>query len=291
MLQQTRASAAAPYYERFLERFPDVGSLAAARRSQVLAAWSGLGYYRRAHNLHEAARLIVKTGSFPHNAEGWRALPGVGDYTAAAIASIAFGEPVPALDGNALRVLGRLVAETGWIELAVTRRRLASVALRLLDPGDPGSFNQALMDLGSTICLPKSPRCDQCPLARHCRGRQEGIETSLPRRRPRPARIAVRTRLVWVERNGRVLLRRVPAGVLEGFWELPTPEAIPGARLEGQLIELRHSITRHDYRIEVVRARLSRVPPGCRWTRIRELDRLPLTTVTRKALAALARNC
>lgn len=290
MLQQTRAAVVGPYYLRFLERFPDVHRLAAAERSEVLAAWAGLGYYRRAHNLHEAARRIVKAGRFPQDAAEWRALPGIGEYTAAAIASIAFGRPVPALDANGFRVLSRLLAETRDIGQTGTRQHLASVARRLLDPSDPGSFNQALMDLGSMICLPKVPRCRSCPLVRHCRARQEGIETRLPRRRPRAERIPVEAQLLWAERNGRILLRRLPQGRLEGFWELPSREAVPTARLGGVLAELRHSITRYDYRIRIVRARVDRTPPGSRWMPLGALPRLPLSTITRKALAAVGRG-
>lgn len=290
MLQQTRTAAVAPYFERFLERFPSVEALAATRLPEVLTAWAGLGYYRRARNLHEAARRIVKAGDFPRDSAGWRALPGVGPYTAAAIASIAFGEPVAALDGNAFRVLSRLTAETGYVERAATKRRLADVAQRLLDPADPGSFNQALMDLGSGICLPRAPQCARCPLMRHCRARQEGIAGSLPRRRRRPDRIAVDVCLIWAERNGRILLRRIPEGRLEGFWELPAREVVQGARLEGVLTELRHAITRYDYRIAIVRARVDGTPAECRWTPLGALASLPLSTVTRKALAALARE-
>ncbi|MDW8130256.1 MAG: NUDIX domain-containing protein [Bryobacterales bacterium] len=289
MLQQTRAATVARHYARFLERFPDVGTLAAAARPEVLLAWAGLGYYRRAHQLHEAARLIVKAGAFPRDASGWRALPGVGEYAAAAIASIAFGEPVPALDSNAVRVLSRLLAERGCVGTAGTRRRLANAARLLLDPGDPGRFNQALMDLGATICVARAPQCDRCPLARHCLARRHGIEKELPRLRPRPPRVPVRQTLLWVERDGALLLRRLPAGRLQGFWELPSHGEIPGARVEGSLVEVRHSITRYDYRIQVLRALVDQAPQGCRWVTGEELERLPLSTVTRKALVALGR--
>ncbi len=290
MLQQTRAATVVPYFERFLERFPDVEKLAAAKRSEVLTAWAGLGYYRRARNLHEAARRIVRMGRFPREACEWRELPGVGDYTAAAIASIAFGESVPALDGNAYRVLSRLLAETRDIGRAVTKRRLAKAARQLLDPQDPGAFNQALMDLGSTICLPKAPRCTCCPLVKHCRAHQEGIESRLPRRGARPGRIAVQTQLLWAERNGSILLRRLPAGKLHGFWELPPREAVPGASVDRVLAELNHSITRYDYRILIVRARVDETPAGFRWIPYAALARLPVSTVTRKAVAALTRG-
>jgi A/G-specific adenine glycosylase len=287
MLQQTRVAAVAPYYERFLKRFPDVKKLAAASRAQVLAAWAGLGYYRRAQQLHEAARRIVKAGGFPRDYAGWRALPGVGEYTAAAIASIVLGEPRAVLDGNVLRVLSRLVAESGEIERSDTRRRLGELAERLLDRRDPGRFNQALMELGATVCLPKAPLCASCPLASWCAARWHGIQADLPRRARRPQRTTVERTLLWVERGGRLLLCPCDGGRLEGFWELPDSEAIRAKGAGEVLAELRHAITRYDYRIRVVRAQTDGTPSGCRWVSFDQLDELPLSTVTRKAMEAV----
>ncbi|MGH9579251.1 MAG: A/G-specific adenine glycosylase, partial [Terriglobales bacterium] len=169
MLQQTRVPAVLRHYHEFLRRFPSVQRLAAARPESVLAAWSGLGYYRRARSLHAAARVIVRerSGRFPHRAQDWRALPGVGRYTAAAIASIAFDEPVAVVDGNVERVLSRLPGG---------RRRLAASAIwesagALLSRSRPGDFNQAMMELGATVCLPQAPKCGECPLASWCKAR------------------------------------------------------------------------------------------------------------------------
>jgi len=287
MLQQTRVAAALPYYERFLARFPDVQTLAAASATEVLASWAGLGYYRRARQLQEAARRIVQAGDFPRDYAGWRALPGVGDYTAAAIASIALGEPRAVLDGNVLRVLSRLVAESGAIERSETRRRLAELAERLLDRREPGRFNQALMELGATVCLPKGPRCESCPVASWCAARRQGIHAELPRRVRRTERVTMHRTLLWAERRGRLLLCPCSGSRLDGFWELPEAQAIPAKYTGDLLVELRHAITRYDYRIRVVQARVDRTPPGCRWVRLNELQGLPLSTVTRKALAAI----
>src|SRR5690349_5158936 len=165
MLQQTRAQAVIPYYERFLTRFPSVPALAAAKEDEVLALWSGLGYYSRARNLLRAARQIAAAGSFPSDYDAIRALPGIGDYTAAAVASIAFGRPHAVLDGNVLRVVARMENDAADIRSSRTRERFREIAQSWLDPRDPGHFNQALMELGATVCLPRNPLCLVCPLA------------------------------------------------------------------------------------------------------------------------------
>jgi len=162
MLQQTRAQAVIPYYQRFLDRFPGAEVLAHAREADVLASWSGLGYYSRARNLQRAARAIVAAGRFPEDYEGIRELPGVGPYTAAAVASIAFGAPHAVLDGNVLRVISRLRADGADVRSSKTRARFQKIADEWLDRGNPGEFNQAIMELGATVCLPRAPRCPAC---------------------------------------------------------------------------------------------------------------------------------
>ncbi len=286
MLQQTRVAAVAPYYRRFLRAFPNVKRLAEASEQELLRVWAGLGYYQRARNMHRAAQRIVALGRFPREYDSIRALPGVGDYTAAAVASIAFNLPYAVLDGNVRRVLARLLAEKRDVRSAAVRTRLQRTAGALLDPKRPGDFNQALMELGATVCLPQNPRCEHCPLAAWCQARRMGVASQIPARRrgqrPQPSE---RT-LLLVERNGALLLkRRAAAGQLQGFFELPEPADLPAARLGPQLGRFRHSITNRRYLISVRSAR-SVLPEGpFVWAPEWNLHQLPLTTATRKALA------
>ncbi len=288
MLQQTRAAAVLPYYEKFLKRFRSVRALSRARESELLRLWSGLGYYSRARNLRRAARYVISHhgGGLPRSSEEWTALPGVGPYTAAAIASIAFGEPVAVLDGNVARVVARLTAHRGDIRSPRVREELQRSAQALLDRRHPGDFNQAMMELGATVCLPRGPRCEMCPVARWCKARRLGIQNELPvKLRPR-APVERRLVVAVARNNGRLLLRRRPsnASLMPGFWELPEADGLP-LRLDTRLGELRHSITHHRYRVEVFRATVrGQAPAGHRWVAASELRRLPLTTIARKAL-------
>jgi A/G-specific adenine glycosylase len=271
MLQQTRVEVAAPYFERFTARFPDAAALAAAELDEVLALWSGLGYYRRARQLHAAARRVAARQAageegFPRTVEGLRALPGIGDYTAAAVASIAFGVPVPVVDGNVERVAARLLALDADPKAAPNRARVREVAARLVDPGRPGDSNQALMELGATVCTPRRPRCLLCPLREPaaacvgdgseggsddgaawpgCRAAAEGDPERYPPPRRRRAVERQRRLVALVEDEaGRLLLFRRPDGaeLLAGTWELPWVEwpadagaGEPGAALGGEL--------------------------------------------------------
>ncbi len=292
MLQQTRVAAVLPYYERFLRRFPDVDALAAAPEQELLAAWSGLGYYSRARNLQKAARQIVEAGGFPRELDGIRALAGVGDYTAAAVGSIAFGLPHAAVDGNVLRVLSRLDNDPGDIGSPVTRRRIAGRAQQLLDKHSPGRFNQALMELGATICLPKRPKCLPCPIADHCSAYRQGTQHELPVKLRRDRMHREERVVLLIERGGRLLLRQRPASStrLAGFWELPEAGDLPGIEPGKALGGFRHSITNHDYRVQVHPARVRRKPAGWSWIAPAELEQLPLTTMARKALALAGRQ-
>lgn len=212
MLQQTTVVAAAPCWERFLARFPDVRALAAADEADVLCAWSGLGYYRRARDLHAAARLIVAkaNGRLPRTRNAWQELPGVGPYTAGAIASIALGEIVPAVDANARRVLVRLLCAAPEEASALRGRALEAVAAALVDPHRPGDWNQALMDLATAVCRPGAPACSICPLSGQCRARAAGIAAVVPPAAARRAPVAVRLSLLVLEMAGAILL--VPPG-------------------------------------------------------------------------------
>jgi len=213
MLQQTRVAAAIPYYERFLQRFPDVHSLGRAPQEEVLRLWSGLGYYSRARNLQKAAQQIVSKhgGEFPTRLEDVLALPGIGDYTAAAILSIAFGEKLAVLDGNVARVLARLGAIRGDLRESRRWQELQRTADRLLEPKSPGDWNQAMMELGATLCTPKSPQCLLCPVAQFCEGRKLGIAESLPEKRKKRATVEVTlAAAVFADKRGHTLLLSPP---------------------------------------------------------------------------------
>jgi A/G-specific adenine glycosylase len=292
MLQQTRVAAVLPYYERFLDRFPTVRQLANAPEEEVLAAWSGLGYYSRARNLQKAAVRIAEAGRFPPDYEGIHALPGIGAYTAAAIASIAFKQPYAAIDGNALRVLSRLAAEPGDIGARSTRQRLQLVANGLLDRKRPGDFNQAIMELGATVCLPKSPDCTKCPLSRHCEAFRTGAQKELPVKLRKLQRNEASETLFYIERDGQILLWRRDANSkrLAGFWELPGPEQLKHVASERILGEFRHTIVNTTFRFKVVRASLGTIPGGLVWQPARILHELPLSTTANKALRCLLKH-
>lgn len=288
MLQQTRAQTVIPYYERFLERFPSVEALAAAEEEEVLALWSGLGYYSRARNLWKAARAVAEGGAFPHDLESWRALPGVGDYTAAAVASIAFALPHAAVDGNVLRVAARIENDAGDIGSTRTRERFRGVVEGWLDRRDPGGFNQALMELGATICLPKNPLCSACPLAPDCRARGAGSTAQLPVKLRRAEPVRIEETLLLIRSRGRVLLRREDAGArrMAGFWRLPAPTEIPHARMGRRLGEFRHTITHHRYlfAVHVGQSPANAPPPPFGWFAPAQLAGIPLGAAARKAL-------
>lgn len=291
MLQQTRVEAVIPYFERFLERFPTVQTLADAPESEVLAAWSGLGYYSRARHLHSAAKEVAAAGRFPSTYQNILALPGVGAYTAAAIASIAFGLPHVVVDGNVLRVMARVAADFGDIGSQSTKKRLQDIAQRELPHTDAGDFNQALMELGATVCLPRDPRCLLCPLADLCRARAEGLQDQLPTKLRRPGMIAVETTLLLAERqlpgaeDSEVLLWQRPQGHrMAGFWELPEAHMLPGAALGEEIRTFRHSIMNHAHRCRVFATRPTEIPHGFQFVLRRQLLELPLSTMARKGL-------
>ena len=286
MLQQTRAQAVIPYYERFLERFPSADALAQSSEEDVLAVWSGLGYYSRARNLRRGAHLVQAAGGFPREYDAIKKLPGVGDYTAAAIASIAFGLPHAVADGNVFRVVARVENDAADIGAPRTRERFRAVAQGWLDPRDPGAFNQALMELGATVCLVKNPLCLLCPLTEWCRARAEGTAEQLPVKLRRVEPVRIDSTVLVVCRRGRVLLRQREASArrMAGFWELPTPDELPGARVGNAIGTFRHTITHHRYTFEVVTAAVKRPGGPFRWFQPAEVTRIPLSTTARKAL-------
>ncbi len=224
LLQQTRVDQGLPYYKRFVAAFPTVHELAEAPPDRVLKLWEGLGYYTRARNLHAAARTIVTQygGALPQRAELLQMLPGIGPYTAGAIASIAFGERVPVVDGNVKRVLSRLYNIAESIDDRDTDKRLWALAGQLVPPSAPGDFNQGMMELGARICTPKKPQCDACPVQRWCKACAAGIQTQRPVRTPKKPVPHKEIVVAAIARDGAYLLGRRPeTGLLPGLWELP----------------------------------------------------------------------
>ena len=273
MLQQTRVAAVIEYYERFLRLFPTVAALAAAREENVVAAWSGLGYYRRARSLHAAARKIVDAfdGKVPATSVALRDLPGVGRYTSAAIASIAYDEPIAVVDGNVERVLHRLDGIERSGELVWAR------AQELLAPKTAGDWNQAMMELGATICTPATPACEACPVQKWCKLPGHDI------RKAQPARIKKELIFGMAIRKDRVYLRQrgKAESLMASMWELPAVETSEGVDV---LARMKHSITNSDYTIVVVALDGRAVPKGGKWVRVADLSQVALTGIARKAL-------
>jgi A/G-specific adenine glycosylase len=234
--------------------------------------WAGLGYYSRARNLQKAAQQITASGTFPNNYESILTLAGIGPYTAAAIASISFGLPHAVVDGNVKRVLAR------WTNNAQVDAQ--STANRLLDPGDPARWNQAVMELGATICLPRDPRCAECPVALHCAAHQAGTQNDLPLKRKKPQPEQLERTLLVIRRNLSILL--TPSPRVLGFWDLP--EHVPHAREGAKLGEFRHTITHRHYRFTVKEATARTTPAESRWHPVQELHQIPLSTTAKKAL-------
>ncbi len=244
MLQQTQVSTVVPYYERFLARFPTLEALAAADDDDVLALWSGLGYYARCRNLLGAARAaLARHGGLPASLEALRALPGFGPYTAGAVASIAFALPAPAVDGNVARVLARLCCVEGELAAPAVQRRLWAIAAELV-PGDrPGDFNQATMELGATVCRKAAPACGRCPVRRACAARRAGRVPHIPPPRRRGPRRALTIACAVAEVEGAlVLVRRPPGGLLGGMWDLPAQEVAPGSSRAAEAAALRRAL-------------------------------------------------
>jgi A/G-specific adenine glycosylase len=276
MLQQTRVNAVTDHYLRFLRRFPTVQKLAYAREATVLAAWSGLGYYRRARMLHAAAKKVVQdhAGKFPDNLEGWRALPGIGRYTAAAIASIAFEQPVPVVDGNVERVLQRLQGKS------LAGKAVWLAAEEFLDRRRPGDFNQAMMELGATLCLPRRPQCLLCPVSDSCATRGELRKTEKGIRQ-----IKREIHYLFACQDDSIFLVRRPknATLMPGMWEFPEIAGESGTNRAW--LTLRHSITVTDYVVRVIRSPIPKDMTG-RWVPTSRVTTLPLTGLARKILRA-----
>jgi A/G-specific adenine glycosylase len=317
MLQQTRVETAVPYYGRFLARFPTVQALAQSPLEEVLKIWEGLGYYARARNLHAAARQVADqyNGRLPDTFEELLALPGVGRYIAGAVASIAFGRDVAAVDGNVRRALSRVFGIREDVTRVAVQRELEALATDLLPQGQAGAFNEALMELGATVCLPRAPHCDGCPLCDLCRAYAQGQPEALPVRRPRK-RVPHHdvAAAVIIRADDRVLVaQRRADDMLGGLWEFPGGKREPGETLpeclvreireelgvevdvtEGEpLIGIKHAYTHFRITLHAFRCQLVSGEPRCldcaafRWVDVAELDALPMSVVDRKVAQTL----
>lgn len=293
MLQQTRVAAVIDRFQSFLARFPSVEALSRATEPEVLAMWSGLGYYRRARMMHSTARQLAARGfsSLPTTCAELRTLPGIGAYTAAAIASIAHGEPVAVVDGNVERVLCRLMRWSAESDAASVRRKIERLAGQLLSPQHPGDFNQAMMELGATVCLPRNPRCGECPLHSQCLTRGEHKTRPRPPMESREIAHALAVRTLPMGQGREVLLEQRPASqsVMPGLWELPALRSgQPGE--SGLLMTVRHSIMQVNYTVRIrgvsgSDAKALTAPAGRRrWVPLNAAAQMPLTGLARKVL-------
>lgn len=314
LLQQTRVEAVIPYYEKFSARYPDVFALARASRDDVLKTWEGAGYYARARNLHRAAQMVAneRGGKFPQTVEGLMQLPGIGRYTAGAVASIAFDARAPVVDGNVVRVLCRYFGIRDDPQARATQTRLWDMAEKLLPKKRAGDFNQALMELGATLCIPKNPRCAACPLSKDCFARQDGLQNALPVRRAKaelPHKI-IAAGVIY--RRGKILIQqRLNEGLLGGLWEFPGGKVEAGesladcvarecreelgiaVRVGEKIISVDHafshfSITLHAFHCEYVSGRINlSSAQKYKWVAPRELEQYAFPAANRKIIAAL----
>jgi A/G-specific adenine glycosylase len=317
MLQQTQVSTAIPYYTSFLDEFPYVSTLAAASQERVLKSWEGLGYYARARNLHRAAVEVCDRyqGRVPDEPVAFRSLPGVGDYICAAVQSIAFGAPLAVVDGNVKRVLARLFEIDTPVNRPAGQREFQEAADRLLERGDPGTFNQAVMELGALVCRPAAPDCAACPVSSGCAAHTTGGQRVLPvrdKRRPRPTQhVAVGV----VENGDRILVtRRKPEGLLGGLWEFPGGKIEEGesaadacarevreetgldVEVVGHVVRVSHGYTHFKAELDVFRCRyrggdvVLDGPVDYRWIRLAEIHDLPIPGASHKILAHLEKS-
>lgn len=298
MLQQTQVATVLPYFERWMNALPDFAALAQADEATVLKLWEGLGYYRRARLLHRLAQELVARGEPPATAAGWTELSGVGPYTAAAIASLSFDDPAACVDGNVVRILARVTNEPRTFpDGASAVKHFTPLARALLDPAHPGRHNEAMMELGATICTRRNPRCDACPVRRWCAAGTTGTAEDLPRIL-RAATIKQSVDRVWCQRNGALLLHRIPDGAsrMRGLHELPTAAqaGVPVSRLtrDRLLVTQRRAITRFQiteriFRIDVATHACSEEPPDLVWVPLERLDAVTLSGPHRRWITAL----
>ena len=317
MLQQTTVAAVVPYFQRWMKRFPSMASLARADEQEVLRHWAGLGYYARARNLHALAREVSlkSNGRLPRDPDALRALPGVGPYTAAAVASIACKAPCPAIDANAERVYSRLFAIGGDPKTARVKNRIREAAEKTIDKKHPGDFNQAVMELGAMVCTPRAPQCHACPVSQWCAAFRAGKQEQYPAPKTRKKTVAVTACAAVVLRKGNILLRRRPdTGPLPGLWEPPggeianprqAPDAAAAFTLEqtglrcraGEtLFSFKHTFTHHRITVHAVRCEplpRARIAPShtahAQWVSLKDPHRLPLTAAANKIVGELSK--
>ncbi len=314
MLQQTQAATVVPYFTRFIERFPDVDTLASASLDDVLKSWEGLGYYGRARNLHRAAQVVVADygGQLPHTVKELMKLPGIGRYTAGAIASIAFGVSAPVLDGNMKRVLCRLFAIQDNPRARATEKWLWQLAESLLPPTRPGAFNEAMMELGATVCTPRSPDCGHCPLKAYCQAYKQGIVESVPVKAARKTLPHYDVTAAVIRKRGKLLITQRPLdSMLGGLWEFPGGKCRAGETLAsclqreikeelgitisvgGKIVTVKHAythfrITLHAFACRHASGRARKLGVAdWRWVRLDELDSFAFPVTDQKIIAVL----
>ena len=314
MLQQTQVNTVVPYYNEFLKRFPKIERLARADLQEVLKAWEGMGYYARARNLHKAAGIVLNRhrGMVPQNWREFRELPGVGDYIAAAVLSIAFGAPYPVVDGNVKRVLSRLFLIEEPVNRSTSNKLFQQSAAELLSVKNPGTFNQAVMELGALVCIPSRPLCPECPVQNWCRAYQTNRTAEFPRQIKKQATPQYRIAVGVVFKNDRILItRRKPDGLLGGLWEFPggkirqsenaeaacireiMEEVNLAVKIDSHLCRVKHAYTHFKIQMEVFccsyisgRVRLNG-PVDHHWIRLNQLQKYPLPKANHKFLADL----
>ena len=307
MLQQTQIATVTPYYQRFLTAFPTVSHLAEAPLERVLELWSGLGYYRRARHLHQAAQAVAQLpdAKFPRDYDGLRALPGIGDYTAKAVLSIAFNQPYAVLDGNVARVVARLRSLRGNLHQPQFRRTVETELTALLSHREPGDFNQAMMELGQTVCLPRGPLCSVCPLAKWCSGYRSGVPEDFPLPRPRRATEAHHLAVALIRRGTKVaMVRGLEEGLLDDLWNFPSAfGAAPAEALESlqeklrrltrapftmsaPMAEFRHGITYRSIqgKVYAVETALPLRHASLHWFELNELTQAAISQLARKVV-------
>jgi A/G-specific adenine glycosylase len=283
MCQQTQVGTVLPYFEKWMRRFPDCRTLAAATEHEVMALWQGLGYYSRARNLHRAAKAV--DGEFPRELEGIRALPGVGRYTAGAIVAFAYDEPAALVDANIARVLARVFGIREAIDGTAGLARVWDEAEGLQPARGGRAFNGGLMEIGALVCTPRAPRCGACPIVEFCKACAEGRQEEYPVKKPRRRTVRVEERCALITRDGEILLELQSGSRWRGLWKLPAVKGIPERKPE---VVLEYPFTHHKVRLSVYRERASaRKREGCAWHPIAGLAGVPMAAGHRRALERL----